>query len=385
MAITEAKCPSCGAPVHITGVNQVCKCPSCGNEFIVHEDKTVNTNNFSVTQNIQKTIYGNERAEAEDYIRNADIFFNLGETLSAEKAYRKAIELNPGDYRGWFGLARIYSANFTDSSSDSEVIAYLKKAKAVATPNEIKIMKNESEPYFAMKREMRRKQEELRRKQEAEKQEMARRSAIAAQFQRQQEIESQKKAKKSCLIKLIILIIVVAGAIVGIVLGVRSIPTFDTTTNADGSITITDRNEPIDGVIPSTIDGKVVTGIGDNALEDSDFSTLILPDTITYIGERAFANCENLTDVFIPASVTFIGEDAFIDCPNLRTIRCEAPYEPDGWAYCWDRKTDHFIFSDTFFDIEWGASRTVNGNESESVPQNAEAEIAEGRKYSCAE
>ena len=69
MAITEAKCPSCGAPVHITGVNQVCKCPSCGNEFIVHEDKTVNTNNFSVTQNIQKTIYGNERAEAEDYIR----------------------------------------------------------------------------------------------------------------------------------------------------------------------------------------------------------------------------------------------------------------------------------------------------------------------------
>ena len=88
MAITEAKCPSCGAPVHITGVNQVCKCPSCGNEFIVHEDKTVNTNNFSVTQNIQKTIYGNERAEAEDYIRNADIFFNLGETLSAEKAYR---------------------------------------------------------------------------------------------------------------------------------------------------------------------------------------------------------------------------------------------------------------------------------------------------------
>ena len=40
-----------------------------------------------------------------------------------------------------------------------------------------------------------------------------------------------------------------------------------------------------------------------------------IPDSVTSIGERAFYNCENLTEITIPDSVTSIEDHAFDACP----------------------------------------------------------------------
>jgi hypothetical protein len=54
-----------------------------------------------------------------------------------------------------------------------------------------------------------------------------------------------------------------------------------------------------------------------------------IPETITYhnktytvteIGESAFANNKNLTEITIPSSITSIGDKAFKDCSNLKAI-----------------------------------------------------------------
>ncbi|MBQ5335569.1 MAG: leucine-rich repeat domain-containing protein, partial [Oscillospiraceae bacterium] len=36
-----------------------------------------------------------------------------------------------------------------------------------------------------------------------------------------------------------------------------------------------------------------------------------VPDSVTAIGDGAFSNCRNLKDIYIPESVTFIGKDVF--------------------------------------------------------------------------
>ena len=59
-----------------------------------------------------------------------------------------------------------------------------------------------------------------------------------------------------------------------------------------------------------------------------------IPDSVTSIGERAFYNCENLTEITIPDSVISIGDDAFDACPV--TIIAV----PDSYAWNYAQEND---------------------------------------------
>ena len=45
-----------------------------------------------------------------------------------------------------------------------------------------------------------------------------------------------------------------------------------------------------------------------------------IPDSVTSIGEWAFAYCDSLTSVAIPDSVTTIGDSAFRGCHSLTSV-----------------------------------------------------------------
>ena len=98
-----------------------------------------------------------------------------------------------------------------------------------------------------------------------------------------------------------------------------------------GTVTITGyRGTSTNLQIPANIFGLPVIGISDNALSGTrtilgrdappvQLAGVSLPDSITFIGESAFAN-NILSSVVIPDSVTFIGEGAFA---NNRLTRVE--------------------------------------------------------------
>ena len=54
--------------------------------------------------------------------------------------------------------------------------------------------------------------------------------------------------------------------------------------------------------------------------ENTEIKDLIIPNSVTSIGERAFDYCSGLTSVTIPNSVTSIGENAFYDCYGLKKV-----------------------------------------------------------------
>ena len=90
----------------------------------------------------------------------------------------------------------------------------------------------------------------------------------------------------------------------------------------DGTIEITDCDDSVISIdIPSAIDGKSVTSIGNNAFYScKNLFNVTIPDSITSIGNNAFEYCASLKSVIIPGSVKSIGNAAFNRCESLMNI-----------------------------------------------------------------
>lgn len=76
-------------------------------------------------------------------------------------------------------------------------------------------------------------------------------------------------------------------------------------------------------LIPREIKGHTVTKIGEEAFRlppDKTPCEVIFPDTVEYIGKKAFASCRNLRSVVLPLSLKEIGDHAFRQCVDLKTV-----------------------------------------------------------------
>ena len=79
--------------------------------------------------------------------------------------------------------------------------------------------------------------------------------------------------------------------------------------------------ELLDVVIPAEINTRPVTGIGKDAFKAmKNIKSVKIPDTVGYISDYAFYDCDYITQITLPASLTTIGMGAFQDCDALVEI-----------------------------------------------------------------
>ena len=102
-----------------------------------------------------------------------------------------------------------------------------------------------------------------------------------------------------------------------------------------------------DRIVPDTVDGVTVTGIGNNCFEEcyglnsiefpstvtsiGDYAfhstgllSFTFPSTVTSVGEYAFSNCRGLTSITVPSTVTSLGDYAFRYCIKLESATVNA-------------------------------------------------------------
>ena len=76
-----------------------------------------------------------------------------------------------------------------------------------------------------------------------------------------------------------------------------------------------------DVVIPSKYEGLPVTGILDFAFKNvTSFENVVIPESVTSIGESVFWGCSSLTSIVIPDLVTSIGACTFYNCTSLTSV-----------------------------------------------------------------
>lgn len=79
------------------------------------------------------------------------------------------------------------------------------------------------------------------------------------------------------------------------------------------------RNDP-NVVVPDYVDGKMVRGFVGECFRDKNITSVIIPSTVLFVGERCFLNCTNLKSVIIKDGVKGIGRLAFEGCTSLETV-----------------------------------------------------------------
>jgi len=129
---------------------------------------------------------------------------------------------------------------------------------------------------------------------------------------------------------------------------------FTYTTN-NGTITITQYTGPGGAVIiPDTIYGLPITGIGTNAFFDClSLTSVTIGNGVTSIEDDAFRYCTSLTSVTIGSNVTSIAAFAFSSCWSLAAVCFEgnAPVQHTAVFYQDNQATVYYLPG----TVGWGA------------------------------
>lgn len=120
-------------------------------------------------------------------------------------------------------------------------------------------------------------------------------------------MEGEGKMKK--LVIFVLAIMLVCGGMISISQATEQ-GWYEYTLNKDGTVTIVSVSEDCaDQVIPSELDGKTVTSIGNDAFYGCQkLKNVVIPEGVTSIGKNTFNYCYNLISITIPDSVQSIGE-----------------------------------------------------------------------------
>ena len=137
-------------------------------------------------------------------------------------------------------------------------------------------------------------------------------------------------------------------------------------------------------VIPcETPEGLTVVQIADKAFIESNVTEVIVPETVTSIGNHAFRYCANLTSVRLTDHITSIGSFAFSNCLNLTYFVMPAGITKiSNSMFMGDLSLKTIIIPDSVTDIGNFAFRDCQSLNAIDIPEGVTS-IGEGAFERC--
>ena len=137
--------------------------------------------------------------------------------------------------------------------------------------------------------------------------------------------------------------------------------------------------------VDDTLTGDVVVpvvSILDYAFRDSSVKSVKLPDSVTFIGEGAFINCEKLEKISLPMGVKEIKKDAFSQCFSLKEVKLSGTVTLVGGNAFFSCKSLEKIDLSGVGEIEFSAFRECKKLSSITLSESLET-IGESAFFGC--
>ena len=112
-----------------------------------------------------------------------------------------------------------------------------------------------------------------------------------------------------------------------------------------------------------------LTYIGNDAFFNSGLKEIVIPESVTYVGDYAFNMCHNLLRVEIRASNYYLGEAAFVACSSLTEITVPGinlVIRPYTFAHC--ERLKSIVFEEGVTKIEDSVFMNCTQLESVTIP-----------------
>lgn len=102
---------------------------------------------------------------------------------------------------------------------------------------------------------------------------------------------------------------------------------------------------------PTEVEGDLYLGNTENphlllvAIGDKTVEEYIVKDSVKYIGQEVFSNCEKLKTVTLPSGITLLSEGAFQFCAVLETVQFQnttQAWQNVSKGYLWDQQSGNY-------------------------------------------
>lgn len=153
MPFVPAICTQCGSKLRVDSSKEAAICPYCRTPFVT--ETAINNYNTNYTTNVEHlhadVVNLNDDKSIGSRVRSGETFIKLNDYAAAERIFKELTVDCPYDYRGWWGLIRVYSAEFLyvgiNRTKLQEVDELYKNAYAVASAEEQSKIKQQYDNY----------------------------------------------------------------------------------------------------------------------------------------------------------------------------------------------------------------------------------------------
>ncbi|MBQ8451874.1 MAG: tetratricopeptide repeat protein [Clostridia bacterium] len=137
MSLINLKCKNCSASVSLDMNAKSITCAHCGSTFLLQE--LIDEKDIEMVESLSEKDF-QEKVDFNDAIKHGDIALFQGDFDKAEQYYKRAIQLNEKDFRGYYGVVRSKTHNLNIIPDSNDFKEYAKLAiKFVPHDEEIHI------------------------------------------------------------------------------------------------------------------------------------------------------------------------------------------------------------------------------------------------------